>query len=239
MERLGVVLRRRPVGRPDLEERRAAAREDRRHAEVPADRDELSPRDGDGAAVRERVEGEKESGGRVRHGEGVDVGEERGEEGEEKRADVLASPPAPARREVELERRVARCAEDGLARRGGERSPTQVRVEEDARGVDDGARSGGRAERERGPGGLEERFGRVRAGGQDPAPEAFRGLAKSVPRPEPPVPGGERAPLVAREESLDGRRDAEGARQSPYNLAHRWASRSSGSSTRWIAASRP
>jgi hypothetical protein len=53
------------------------------------------------------------------------------------------------------------------------------------------------------------------------------------------VPFDERASFPAREELLDGGRDAEGRRQSPYNLAHRWASRSSGSWVTWNAASRP
>ncbi len=118
-DRLGVVVGRRLVRRPDLQEGGAASREDRRDAEVAPDRDELAPRDGDGPAVGERVEGEEKRGGGVRDGQGVEVLSAGGEKLEEERPHVLTAGPAPSGREVELQRRVA-------ARRGG-RPPARRR----------------------------------------------------------------------------------------------------------------
>ena len=212
---LGVVLGRRLVRRPDLQERGPAPGEDRRDAEVAPDRDELASRDGDGAAVGNGVEGEEERGGGVRDGQGVEVLAARGEQLEEEGPHVLAPIPAPAGRQVELERGVAARAENGFPRRDGERRPAEIRVEKDPRGVDDGPRTGGRAGREGGPGRAEDRAGGVSSGAEAPPPEPVGCLAKGLPRPQAPMPGGEREPPLVRQELLDGRRDGRGGCQDP------------------------
>ena len=214
-ERLGVVLGGCLVRRPDLEERRAASRQDRGDAKVAADRDELAARDGDGAPVRDGVESEEERRRRVRDGEGVDAGAPGGEELEEERPDVLAPLSAPSRLEVELERREAAGAEDRLARFGGEGRPAEVRVEEDPRRVHDRARARGRAARERRPGGVEERAGGVAARVERSAAESVRRLAERLARPEASVARGERATPPGGEERLEGGGEDGGSRQDP------------------------
>jgi len=54
----------RPVRRPDLDEPRAGAREHVRDPEAVADLDQLAARDDDVPALRQRGEGEEDSGPR-------------------------------------------------------------------------------------------------------------------------------------------------------------------------------
>ena len=124
VERLGVVVRRRPVRRPDLEEGRAALARGSRDAEVAADRDELAARDGDFLPVRERVEGEEERGGRVRDREGVDVarGPARRARARSGRTCSPRRPRAPvARSNSSVEKPAARAAASTAAGASGAR----------------------------------------------------------------------------------------------------------------------
>ena len=129
---------------------------------------------------------------------------------------MLTPCPAPSGREVQLQRRVATRAEDGLPGGDGERPESEVRVEKDPRGVYDGSRTRGRAGRERGPGLVENRAcGVVRAGAENAPPEPVGGLAKGLPGPKAPMAGDEREPPRVRQENLDRRRDARRGCQDP------------------------
>jgi len=95
-------------------ERGAAFSEDRRHAEIAADRDELPAGHGDGLAVRERVEREEERGSGIRDRHRVEVASSGREEREDERPDMLPALPAIPLGQIVFERR-----ETGGAARGG------------------------------------------------------------------------------------------------------------------------
>ena len=143
-ERLRVVGRARAVGRADLAQPRARALDDLGDAEAVADLDQLTARDDDLAPAGLRREREHERGGAV-----VDA-ERRLGAGQlaDQRGDVILARAAPARREIELEIRVARGDRLHVRERGlGQRRPAEVRVQDDAGGVEHRAQRG----LERGP----------------------------------------------------------------------------------------
>ena len=132
-ERARVVGGARAIGRADLAQPRARALHDLGDAEAVADLDELAARDHDLAPARERCEREHERGRAV-----VDADRRlRAGQLAHERRDVILPRAAPARGEVELEVRIA--GRDGLhaLERGlRERRAAEVRVQDDARGVE-------------------------------------------------------------------------------------------------------
>src|SRR5262249_59234094 len=104
-----------------------------RAVEAPADRDEPPARDWRGRHARERAETEKDARRVVVDGDPVPRPEEVARRG----ADVVEPPAALSGLRVVLQGRVARQdAGDRLPRGGGERSPPEVGVQEDAGPVD-------------------------------------------------------------------------------------------------------
>ncbi len=120
------------IRRAYLDEAGTRAREDVRDAEAVPDLDQLPARDDDLPALRQGRE-------RKQHRRGVVVDDERGlgarERAQERREVVLPRATLP-RVEVVLERRVPAAHLDHTGERlVGERRPPEVRVDEDARGV--------------------------------------------------------------------------------------------------------
>jgi hypothetical protein len=133
-ERGGVVGKPRAVGRADLDEARPRLRDDLRDAEAAADLDELPARDDDVAPrPAERRGGEQHRGGAV-----VDRERRLGTRDLAQDAfDVGVARSALARGQLELEVRVALGGlGDRRARRGAQRRATEVRVHDDAGGVE-------------------------------------------------------------------------------------------------------
>ncbi len=155
-QRLAIVGNGRAVGRPDLGEARSGRLEDLRNLEGAADRDELAAGDERATAAREGRQSEQHGGGVVVDGDRVGSAEDVAGE----RAHVVLAPAALAARRVVFERRVApRRFGDGRARLGAERRPPEVRMEENARGVDCPDEGRRKAAVERAPRGLEKRPG--------------------------------------------------------------------------------
>jgi hypothetical protein len=125
------------VGGPHLDQADAGAGDDLRQAEGPADLDQLAPRDDHLAAPRQGVEGQQQGRRVVVDGQGRLGAAEYGE--------LLGHGPEavtpPARVDVELQVAVAgRRRRRGRGGRGQGRPP-QVRVEHDARRIDDRGRA--------------------------------------------------------------------------------------------------
>jgi hypothetical protein len=132
-ERAPVVLDRRPIRSPDFRQLRAGGFEDLRDLEAPADRDELAPGDQDAAAPSERREAEEDRRGVVVDGESVLGSEEIARRGPHVDLPMSALPG----RRVVLESRVTgRNLRESFAGWIGERGTAEVRVEQDAGGVD-------------------------------------------------------------------------------------------------------
>ena len=134
----GVIGEPRAVGRPHLDQLRAAARHDVGNAKAFADFDQLAARDDDLAAggARQRVQRQQHRGGVV-----VDHQTRLGaEQPVEELGGVRVAPPAGAAPEVELQVRVLRGQlEDPPRGFAAERRPAEIRVQDDAGGVDDRA----------------------------------------------------------------------------------------------------
>ncbi len=133
-----VVGSARAVRRADLDEPGPGAGEHVRDPEPVADLDQLAAGDDRLPPVRERGEGEEQRGGVVVEDDGVlgarEPAEERGEQ-------VVPGSSASVG-EVELEVGVPGGLADPLERGGGERRTAEIRVEDDARGVDHAAEPG-------------------------------------------------------------------------------------------------
>ncbi len=134
VRRVLVVVRARAVGRADLDEPRAGAREHVRDAEPVTDLDQLAARDEHLASFGERCE-------REQHRAGVVVDDDRrlgaGQPTQDRGHVVLAGATRPFRHVV-LEVRVAATdLEHPLERAGGEWGPAEVRVHDHTGGVDD------------------------------------------------------------------------------------------------------
>ena len=124
-----------------------------------------------------------------------------------RRRGLTCSPrfPRPPVAEVELQRRVAARAENGLPRGDGERRPPEVRVEKDPRGVDDGPRAGGRAGREGGPGRVEDRACGVPSGAEAPRRSRSAASRRASRVRRRPWPAASASPLSSeRSVSIEG-----------------------------------
>ena len=132
-DRAGVVARVGPIRRPDLDQFRARASQDVGDAEATTDLDELTARDDDLLARRERGERKQDGGGVVVHHAAV-LG--LGQVGDEP-ARVTVSLPPLSGDEVVLDAHRAGRVRDGRDRAGRQRGSAEVGLEDDTGRVDD------------------------------------------------------------------------------------------------------